>query len=98
MTIGEWIDARDRPVPDAFRRHLDVSGSASLDALLTAAEAELAASGGGASRDRASAFSLLAADAYVTYACLWALTEGAPRDLLRVTERIAGAWTPESTL
>lgn len=97
MTIGAWIDGCSRPLPDAFRGHLTADGSVSLDALLDAAEAELRACAGGAARERAAAFSLLAADAYVTYACLWALTEGAPGDLSRIAERITGEWAPETT-
>ena len=94
MTISEWIDGRRRPVPDAFRSRLDAEGLVSLEALLDAAEAELHACEGGASSDRAAAFSLLAADAYFTYACLWAMTEGDAGDLGRIAERIAQAWTP----
>lgn len=97
MTIGAWIDGCGRPLPDAFRRHLTADGPVSLDSLLDAAEAELRACAGGTATERTAAFSLLAADAYVTYACLWALTEGAPGDLTRITERITRAWTPEST-
>lgn len=95
MTIGAWIDGCGRPLPDAFRRHLTAEGPVSLDALLDAAEAELRACAGGAATERAAAFSLLAADAYVTYACLWALREGAPGDLARIIERITRAWIPE---
>ena len=94
MTIGDWIDGRDRSVPDAFRGHLKARGPVSLEALVRAAEAELHACGGGASRDRTAAFALLAADAYVTYACLWAITKGKPPDLRRIAERITRAWTP----
>ena len=95
VTIGEWMDGRDRPVPDAFRCYLTATGPVSLDALLGEAEAEFRASGGGASRDRAAAFSLLAADAYLTYACLWAMTEGDAGDLGCIAERVARSWTPE---
>lgn len=97
MTIGAWIDGCSRPSPDAFRSHLTADDPVSLDALLDAAQAELGACAGGASPDRTAAFSLLAADAYVTYACLWAVTEGAPGDLSRITERIAREWARETT-
>ena len=97
MNIGTWIDECSRPLPDALRGHLTADGPVSLDALLDAAEAELHACAGGASPERTAAFSLLAADAYVTYACLWALTEGAPGDLSRITERITREWAPETT-
>ena len=94
MTIGEWIDGRSRPVPGAFRGHLNAEDPVSLETLLGAAEAEFHACGGGAFRDRTAAFCLLAADAYITYACLWATTEGTAGDLGRIAERIARAWTP----
>lgn len=97
MTIGAWIDRCSRPLPDAFRRHLTADDPVSLDTLLDAAEAEFRACAGGAAPERPAAFSLLAADAYVTYACLWALTKGAPGDLTRIIERVTRAWTPEST-
>ena len=97
MTIGAWIDGCGRPLPDAFRGHLTAEGPVSLDALLDAAEAELRACAGGAAPERTAAFSLLAADAYVTYACLWALKEGAPGDLGRITERITREWAAETT-
>lgn len=97
MTVGEWIDGCARPVPAAFRGRLNAEGPASLDALLAAAESELRACEGGAALDRASAFSLLAADAYVTYACLWTMTEGAPGDLGRIAERITREWARENT-
>jgi len=97
VTVGEWIDGCARPVPDAFRSRLNAEGPASLDVLIAAAEAELRACAGGAARDRASAFSLLAADAYITYACLWAITEGSPGDLRRIAGRISRAWTGENT-
>ena len=88
MTIGDWIDGLDRQVPRALRKRLDAQGPVSLEALLDAAEVELRASGVGASPDRSAAFSLLAADAYVTYACLWAMTEGDAEDLGRIADRI----------
>ncbi|MDE2762940.1 MAG: hypothetical protein OXQ94_00645 [Gemmatimonadota bacterium] len=94
MTIAEWIDRRGRPVPAAFRPYLKAEGPVSLDALIGAAEAELHACAGGASGDRAAAFSLLAADAYFSYACIWALTEGDACDLRIIAERIVRAWTP----
>ena len=94
MTIAEWIDRQSRPVPAAFRSHLNADGPVSLDALIAAAEAELHACEVGAARDRAAAFSLLAADAYFSYACLWALTEGEAGDLRLIAERIVRAWTP----
>lgn len=91
MTIAAWIGQRDRSVPDALRVRLRANAPVSLAALLRAGEEELTASvheGG-----RPAAFSLLAADAYVTYACLWAVLEGEDqRALRRVTERLVRGW------
>lgn len=91
MTIAAWIGQRDRRVPDALRVRLRANAPVSLAALLRAGEEELTASvreGG-----RPAAFSLLAADAYVTYACLWALLEEEDRTALRrVTERLVRGW------
>lgn len=93
MTIAAWIGQRDRSVPDALRARLRAKAPVSLAALLRAGEEELTASvreGG-----RPAAFSLLAADAYVTYACLWAvLEEEDHRALRRVTERLVRGWNP----
>lgn len=91
MTIAAWIGQRDRSVPGALRIRLRADVPVSLATLLRAGEEELAASvrqGG-----RPAAFSLLAADAYVTYACLWAVLEGEDRAALRqVTERLVRGW------
>ena len=94
MTIAEWIDRRDRPVPAAFRSFLTAEGPVSVADLLDAAETELRAYHAGDMRDREAAFALLAADAYLTYACLRAVTGSGPDELAGITERIAGApWT-----
>ena len=92
MTIGEWIDQHQRPVPPALRRHLTAEGSVSADALLQAAEGEARNSAAGSRRDREAAFSLLAADAYITYACFWEVQNDGDSQALRdITERVAGA-------
>ena len=91
MTIGEWIDSRGGSVPPALRSCLRAEGPVSLEALLDAAMVELRAVERSDPADRATAFSLLAADAYVTYACLWELTEGAGDGLQHVLGRVAGA-------
>ena len=91
MTIAAWIRQRDRSVPDALRARLRADAPVSLTSLLCAGEQELTASvhDGG----RPAAFSLLAADAYVTYACLWAVLQGEDRAALRrVTERLVRGW------
>ena len=94
MTIGEWIDRSGRPVPAAFRRLLDAEGAVSTEALLQAAEGEAPTCSTGVPRDRASAFSLLGADAYITYACLWAVQNGGTsQDLRGMTTQVAeAAW------
>ena len=94
MTIAEWIDRRDRPVPAAFRSFLTAEGPVSLADLLDAAETEMRAYRAGDKRDREAAFALLAADAYLTYACLRAVTGSGGDALAGITERIARAWTP----
>lgn len=96
MTIAEWIDRRDRPVPAAFRSFLTAEGPVSLADLLGAAETEMRAYHAGDMRDREAAFALLAADAYLTYACLRAVTGGGGDALAGITERIASQWTPAS--
>ncbi|MCY4399998.1 MAG: hypothetical protein OXE96_11745 [Gemmatimonadetes bacterium] len=94
MTIGEWIDQRDRRVPAALRSRLRADGTATLEALLSAAEAELEVCAGLANQDRAAAFALLAADAYLTYACLRAAAGRGCGDALReITRRTAGGWS-----
>jgi len=91
MTIAEWISQRERRVPDAFQFGLWADAAVSLVALVNAAEEALSACGD--DHDRRAAYALLAADAYITYACLWAVEEeddlGA---LLDVAERVVRAW------
>ena len=92
MTITEWIDRRDRPVPAVFRRFLDAERPVSLNSLLSAAETELNAYATGDMRSREAGFTLLAADAYLTYACLRAVRESGGVALGEITERIARVW------
>ena len=93
MTIGEWIDRRVRQVPPEFRPHLTAAGPVSLDALLAAAEREVEVGMAQAPRDRTAAFALLAADAYVTYACEVAIAEGGDgASLGDVVRRVAHGW------
>ena len=91
MTIPEWIAQHERRVPDAFRFCLRAEAPASLATLVRAAEAELAAYGDAG--DRGAAYPLLAADAYITYACLWAVLEEDDGGILRrVAERVVRGW------
>ncbi len=93
VTIGEWIDQRPSPVPSELRPHLSASVPVSPDALLVAAEREVTGCAAGSPRDRRAAFTLLAADAYVTYACALAMMEGADAVMLkRVARRVAHGW------
>lgn len=92
MTIGEWIDRCERPVPPRLRRRLTAEGPVSVDALLHAAEAEARDCAARSRRDREAAFTLLAADAYITYACLRVVRkDGDCRALRDITGRVAGA-------
>ena len=91
VTIGEWIDSRGGSVPSALRSRLRAQGEVSLTALLDAAIVELEAVERGDPADRATAFSLLAADAYVTYACLWEVTEGTGDGIEDILAQLAGA-------
>jgi len=92
MTIGEWIDRSGRPVPGPFRSLLHAEGTVSGEALLQAAEREASRGGTGLARSRAAAFSLLGADAYITYACLWTVRQGGrSHDLKSMAARVAGA-------
>ncbi len=93
VSIGEWIDRSERPVPAEFRPHLSAGGPVSPDTLLAAAEREVSGCAAGNPRDRRTAFSLLAADAYVTYACALAIVEGAEVPALaRTARRVAHGW------
>ena len=92
-SIGDWIDRRARPVPAELRPHLSATGPVSPDALLAAAEREVEGCAPGNPRDREAAFELLAADAYVTYACALATERGADASTLRgIARRVAHGW------
>lgn len=90
VTIGEWIDQREPPVPRAFRPCLEAAGPATPDGFATAAAAAMRACAAKDPRDRAAAFSLLAADAFITYACQMVLLDGGGgRELRRIARRVA---------
>lgn len=91
MTIGEWIDSRGGSVPSALRSRLRAQAQVSLTALLDAAMVELEAVERSDPADRTTAFSLLAADAYVTYACLWEVTEGTGDGIEHILAQLAEA-------
>ena len=88
-TVREWLQERHPAAPDALLRHLEVDRSADdtapadvLEALLSRADRALrdACAGHG---ERRGAFRLLAADAYLTWACEAALEDEAPSARLR---------------
>lgn len=90
IAIGEWLDAQHPPVPPVFRPHLEASGPVSAATLLEAAETAMRSCAECLPNDRAAAFSLLAADAHVTYACLRVLQEGGGSEELRGVTRTIG--------
>ena len=90
VAIGEWIDAQRPSVPPVFRPHLKAAGPVSAATLMDAAEAAMRSCAERPPNDRAAAFSLLAADAHVTYACLQVLQEGGGSEELRGVTRTIG--------
>ena len=93
MTIGEWIDGQERAVPVGFRSWLTAAGPVSLDALLDAADCEVVKHAAHSNRDREAAFHLLAADAYLTYACALGVAEGTDGEALgELARRVARRW------
>ena len=96
LLLAEWLEGRSPPVPDAFRRRLlvpdgDVPVPPGVKDLLERAGASLR-DALGREGERGGAFRLLAADAWVTWACEEAL--GAPdpeAELLQVLEEVLRA-------
>lgn len=95
-TIVDWIDAQEPTVPQAFRPYLETCGPASPDGFASAAAVAMKACADADPGDRAAAFSLLAADAFVTYACQLALLNGGGgSELRRIARQVAemdAAW------
>ena len=95
-TTRRWIDSREPPVPAAFRPHLEAGGALdgarelSVAGLLRAAETAMRSCAQQDPGERAAAFSLLAADAHVTFACLLVLAEGGGSEELRRVARQVG--------
>ena len=82
--LAGWLASRQPPVPPAFATRLDVpSGTEAAPGSLTRlGAAALALTDPAARLDREAAFQLLAADAYVTYACEAAADEDDPGSAL----------------
>ena len=81
MTVAEWLRSRVPPVPGPFRQWMepgDPDARATVDALAEEARRSLAAVADPVGRPRAGAFDLLAADAFLTYACEAALEADEP--------------------
>lgn len=73
-----WLDGRDPPPPVELRSRLDddLGGTAHLAARLTEAAVRRLRQARARPGERAAAFDLLAADAYLTYACEAAVDPG----------------------
>lgn len=85
MTLREWLEARTPPVPRAFGEWVlpeEPEAEAGVEPLVREAEAALARALSPEGRPRDGAFDLLAADAFVTYACEAALQEDDPLEVL----------------
>lgn len=87
MTSREWLAARRPPPPAPLVAALDAEVDTSVpfhpDRLMDAGRAQLQAATEATGRVRSSAFSLLLADALVTWACEAALDADDPEALLR---------------
>jgi hypothetical protein len=95
-SLEKWLQEREPAVPALFLPYLlgDAVGPGDDEDLAKLGEEGLRRALMRPGRDRAAAFDLLAADAFLTYACEEALTErdgqGALRDILtRIGERFS---------
>ncbi len=90
--LGRWIDARRPAVPDAFRPWLEAKPveGVSVESLAVHGLSALEAVDVAKRLDREAAFRLLAADAFLTYACEGAADEASVVSSLEgVLERLA---------
>lgn len=96
MTVPvDWLDARRPAVPDGLREWLAVEGEVPLSVADLADLGIAALDRAEVARrlDRHAAFELLAADAFVTYACEAAVDEpDVASELLLILDRCAVAW------
>ena len=70
-TLEEWLKEREPTIPAPFLPHLlsVSSGPAGIENLITSGEEALRRALEKTGRNRTAAFDLLAADAFLTYAC-----------------------------
>lgn len=89
MTIGDWVALQRPEVPPAFRKYLNSEASPSAEGFLEAAKDAFGRALDLEARDRAGAFALLAADAYVTFSCSALVEEGeGPEALQRLATEL----------
>jgi hypothetical protein len=77
-SLEDWLEEREPGIPAPFLPHLvgDPPGQAGLEELTDLGVGALRRALLRPGRDRAAAFDLLAADAFLTYACEGATMEG----------------------
>ena len=93
--LDAWLEARRPPVPDALKDWLAVDGDLPLSVAGLAELGIAALDRADVTRrlDRHAAFQLLAADAFLTYACEAATDEAdAGSRLGLILDRCAAAW------
>lgn len=93
--LGDWLAARRPPVPDGLKEWLAVDGDPALSvtALADLGIAALDRARVSQRLDRHAAFQLLAADAFLTYACEAAVDEPEVASQLHlILDRCAAAW------
>ena len=94
-TLGDWLEARRPAVPDALKGRLAVEDDLPVSATGLAALGIAALDRADVTRklDRHAAFELLAADAFLTYACEAAADEpDVASHLHLILDRCAAAW------
>ena len=93
--LRDWLDARRPAVPDGLKEWLAVEGEvpASVAGLADLGIAALDRAEVARQLDRQAAFQLLAADAFLTYACEAAVDEREVASRLHlILDRCAAAW------
>ncbi len=93
--LGAWLETRRPPAPAALEEWLAVDDDLplSVEGLADLGVAALDRADVARRLDRRAAFQLLAADAFLTYACEAAADEADPASRLRlILDRCAAAW------